>query len=72
MFYIYLHVFFLGQGHGLCISFHHLGSKILSVLGYDELDACLVMHVLHEVGQTLFAMRCILILFQEYPMNEMY
>ena len=45
MFFIYLKVLVLGQCHLSCFFFADLLSKFWPVVGYDGLDARLVMHV---------------------------
>ena len=45
MFFIYLKVLLPGQLHLSCVFFGFPLSKLRPVLGYDGLDACLMMHV---------------------------
>ena len=45
MFFIYLKVLLPGQLHLSCIFLGFPLSKLRPVVGYDGLDACLVMHV---------------------------
>ena len=45
MFFIYLKVLLLGQLHLSCVFLSFSLSKLRPVVGYDGLDACLVMHV---------------------------
>ena len=53
MFCIYLQVLVPGQRHGSCVPFGDLRFKDGPVVSYNDLDACLVMHV-HDQFFTAF------------------
>ena len=53
MFFIYLKVLLPGQLHLSCVFLGFPLSKLRPVVGYDGLDACLVMHVGDEFLQAL-------------------
>jgi len=54
MFFAYTHELVLSQVHCRCLLFFNLHGSVLSVELDDGLDACLVVHVLHELLGGLF------------------
>ena len=56
MFYIYFQVLFRGQPHGSCRTFREPHSKNFHVVLDHVVDACLVVHVSHNIRLGLISL----------------